>query len=84
MRGLSGQGRSSQARPQKTAPSSAGPPALGQADALKALLKTIQGEEGSAAGSERAKARSTSGIPCRDFARGNCRYGEACRFSHEQ
>ena len=84
MRVLSGQGRSSQARPQKTAPSSAGPPALGQADALKALLKTIQGEEGSAAGSERAKARSTSGIPCRDFARGNYRYGEACRFSHEQ
>ncbi|XP_020652001.2 uncharacterized protein LOC110080430 [Pogona vitticeps] len=39
---------------------------------------------GAAAARQATKAPGSSRIPCRNFARGACRWGQNCRFSHDR
>lgn len=54
--------------------------------AVQSALATPRSAPVSKAAAAAAATRSrggSSGVPCTFFARGKCKYGESCRFSHE-
>jgi len=58
--------------------------AIDEAGSPPMLDNESRGEKGKGKGKGKGGYDGRRNQPCRDFQKGSCRYGEHCRFSHEQ